>query len=349
MSVLVEPLGLIVPRMVLDISYPGGADAFIRELSEAGAPCRRICADEQLVSVSFDGREDAQAIAIRLVNLDIVAVEDRRYQELAFVDHTCEPSMPCDWLEWRHHEEGFTSGWMAGTDPGDFHAPASWILEQSPALASGDIRDEPGRCMLLADEDGRETWLDFVTGAIMSGLPPREVGPEYYEQHAAHLSLSPLALARDEARESGDALIGVVRAALDWRGVNYQQTSRAVLHLVVPRHSGSYLLMFTADAKRDLLTLVASYGSKVPASRRVEMAKATSYINKRLSVGNLELDFADGEVRLRVRMEVEDCVLTERMVDSLLGDAIHAMERFHQPIMQVAFGGVDPDIAIMGA
>lgn len=349
MSVLVEALGLIVPRMVLDVSYPGGADAFIRELSEADAPCRRFCADEQLVSVSFDGRDDAQSIAIHLCNLGIIAVDDHRYQELAFVDHACEPSMPCDWLELRHHEEAFTSCWMAGTDPGHFHAPASWILERSPALATGDIRDEPGRCMLLADEDGRETWLDFVTGAIISGLPPREVGAEWCGDHPAHLSLSQLVPARDEARESADALLGVVRSALDRRGINYQQTGRAVLHLVLQRQSASYLLLFTADAKRDFLTLVASYGSKVPAARRVEMAKATSFINKRIGVGNLELDFADGEVRLRVRMDVEGGILTERMVDNLLGDAMHAMERFHQPIMQVAFGGVDPEIAIMGA
>jgi hypothetical protein len=172
-SVLVEALSLIIPRKVLDVSYPGGTDAFMSRMCDPAVPCRRVCADDRLVSVSFSGADEARIVGGELLALGIVALDDGRFYEMAFIDQAEGPTMPCDWIEWRKHKDGFSYCWLSGTDPDPMHAPANWTPEQSRSLTFHDFRDEPGRCLLLAEEDGKETWIDFNTGEIANGLSPR--------------------------------------------------------------------------------------------------------------------------------------------------------------------------------
>jgi hypothetical protein len=51
MSVLVEALTVIVRRLTLDVSWPGGTDAYLAAVY-ADSPARLACADGNLTSVS---------------------------------------------------------------------------------------------------------------------------------------------------------------------------------------------------------------------------------------------------------------------------------------------------------
>jgi hypothetical protein len=84
--------------------------------------------------------------------------------------------MPCDWLEWRQHKDGFVYAWLAGTEPGDMAADLDWTPERSRTMQRGDITTEPGRALRLADEDGIETWLDLKTALQHRGLAIRGEG-----------------------------------------------------------------------------------------------------------------------------------------------------------------------------
>ncbi|HEY5021203.1 MAG TPA: hypothetical protein VII30_01820, partial [Gemmatimonadaceae bacterium] len=83
MSVLVEALSLIVLRKVLDTNYPGGTDAFMERMREPRARCRLVCADEQLVSLSFVALAEACVVEDELCALGVVSVENEHFLELA--------------------------------------------------------------------------------------------------------------------------------------------------------------------------------------------------------------------------------------------------------------------------
>lgn len=340
MSVLVEALSLIVPRKVLDVSYPGGTDAFMNRMCEVEVPCRLVCADDRLVSVSFHGVTEAQVVGNELLGLGIVAVDGDRFQELAFVDQLQGPTMPCDWLEWRRHQDGFTYCWVAGTDPEPMHAPENWTPQHSRDITFHDIRDEPGRCFKLAEEDGRETWVDFQTGALVEG-PARTIGPSSPPPKQSQSMAEDLFA--DSSTSDEQPLMSVVCAMLDEYEYSYQKLDDTRLHLTSRNEHGVYSLLFNANDETDLVRLSGGYGSNVPVHRRLAVAEALTRINYRLGIGNFDLDFSDGELRFRIAVDVEDGRLSIKMADNMLGFTLHTMERFHDSIMRVAFGNADPE------
>jgi hypothetical protein len=345
MAVLVEALCLVVPRTVLDISYPGGADAFMTRMCDPAVPCRLVCADERLVSVSFLGAAEAEVVERELCELGIVAVDDDRFAELAFVDQRAGPTLPCDWLEWGTHDDGFTYCWVAGTDPDPLHVPEGWTPEQSRNLVFQDLREEPGRCIKLADENGREIWLDLHTGRQFAAPAPA-AGPADEPSDS-----------RDEMTDDTDepqapdteVLLDIVRASLDAQGYHYQESAERWIMLTIRCQKGAYRVMATANDRRPLVRVICGYGSYVPEARRTAVAEAIARINFNIAIGCFDLDFTDGELRFRSAIDVEQGTLSTTMVDNMIGYALHSLDRYHDALMRVAFAGEDPEAALVQA
>jgi hypothetical protein len=332
-SVLVEALSLVIRHSVLDISYPGGTHAFVQRMRDPSVPCRCVCSDDTLVSVSFFGADDATVVGSELLALGIVAMDDDRFYELAFIDQAKGPTMPCDWIEWQKHEAGYTSCWLAGTEPEPLHAPDNWTPEQSRRLTFHDVRSEPGRCMKLADEpDGHEVWLDFETGKIAPGDPLDPVTESEIEQPT---SSAPEGM-----------LLSTIRAMLDAQQFQYQAIGTNSLTSTFHNEHGVYTILFSAWDATAIVTLWGAYGSNIPENRRVPIAEALTRINFLLSLGNFELDFSDGELHFRIGIDVEDGRLSEKMLSNMLCCTLHAMERFHVALMRIAFGDIEPETAL---
>jgi hypothetical protein len=170
MSVLVEALAVIVRRVTLDMSWPGGTDAYIAAALAAESPARLACADDELTAVSFLFANDCQAWIARLEHHGIVHLGDNRCVDIVCIDQQAGPANPCDWIEWRQHPDGFSYAWLAGTEPGDVVAPSTWRPRQSSRDAHTDVRDDNERMMQLATEDGLDYWLDLETGEQIVGL-----------------------------------------------------------------------------------------------------------------------------------------------------------------------------------
>lgn len=143
------------------------------------------------------------------------------------------------------------------------------------------------------------------------------------------------------------ALMDTVRSLLDGHGYMYQLLDVHTLHCALRNAHGLYTFYFTADDSRDFLRLIGSYGPYVPADRRPAIAEALTRINARIPLGNFELDFSDGEVRFRASLDVEEGLLSEKMVDNMLGFTMGAMERFHDALMRIAFGDGDPELSLV--
>jgi hypothetical protein len=172
MCVLIEALTLVVPTINLDISYPGGSDAFLQAMLDLERPPRFVCnADPDLVNISFYDPQHADP-AEQLLTSCLIGLDHKSLTmvDFAWVDQHFGPSMPTPWLEWRRHEDGFTYAWRVYTDPGDMAAPVDWTPECSSRLVRTDFRDM--KCAFpLQRTDDHEIWLDLETGQQIIGLP----------------------------------------------------------------------------------------------------------------------------------------------------------------------------------
>ena len=109
MSVLIEALTMVVPRRVLDVSYPGGPGAFLQALAGLERPPRFVCeGDPELVAASFHDRRHLEP-AYDLLEEYLICSDGKEFVELALVREGQGPPLPCEWLKWKNHEDGFTS------------------------------------------------------------------------------------------------------------------------------------------------------------------------------------------------------------------------------------------------
>jgi len=166
MSVLIEAICLVVPRVALDLRYPGGTEAFMAELIHPSSEHRYICSDPHLVSVSYSTPDACDRTASSLVDAGMIEVAGCQFQEMAIVDQSHGPILQCPWLVWSREPEGYTCAWIAGQDRGEIAAPEGWSAEKSQRLSRLGSRSAPADVLRLGEENGAEAWLDFRTGRI---------------------------------------------------------------------------------------------------------------------------------------------------------------------------------------
>ena len=341
MSVLIEALTMVVPRRVLDVSYPGGTGTFLQALAGLERPPRFVCeGDPELVAASFHDQRHLEP-AYDLLEEYLICSDGKEFVELALVREGQGPPMPCGWLEWKNHEDGFTFAWHAGGEPGMLAAPERWTPEQSQVLprATRDVRDEPGRAMRLGCSGGRETWLDFETGRLVD-CEAREAGA------AADAGEPPPAERVQPATAEPGPLMEVVSGVLEARGWECQ--CRGPNHLSSRVRNGrfGFDLLLLADEEAGQVCCGAVFTTRVPERRRTAVVEALARANWGLRMGNFEMDLSDGEVRFRTGVTLSDGELTPGMVEAMLQTVLGTSEFYHDAVMRVAFGEVEPEVAI---
>jgi hypothetical protein len=80
----------------------------------------------------------------------------------------------------------------------------------------------------------------------------------------------------------------------------------------------------------------------VPENKRAAVAESITRINYGMIYGNLEMDLADGEVRVRTIVEA-DGNLGDPMIERALASNLETADRFLAPTLAVAFGNAVPD------
>jgi hypothetical protein len=188
-----------------------------------------------------------------------------------------------------------------------------------------DPRAEEGRCIWLGHDGDREIWLDFATGAVESWPPMPRV---------------------NQGRASPPKLMDTVVRAMARREIVHARDTPDILKFVVESDHGPFAFTCVTNDEACLVTLIGNFAARIPAARRLAVAEAITRINFVLGFGALEMDFADGELRHVVTLDVEEGLLSPKMVDNMLGCAFITMDRYHDAIMRVAFGDIDPVVAL---
>jgi hypothetical protein len=93
------------------------------------------------------------------------------------------------------------------------------------------------------------------------------------------------------------------------------------------------------EAQRFLFYL--DYGPTVPAERREEIARFLTRANSGLAIGNFEMDWDDGLVRFKASVDFAGTTLSEGLIQNAILSAMHAVEVYSKPLLQVVGGEKD--------
>ena len=104
-----------------------------------------------------------------------------------------------------------------------------------------------------------------------------------------------------------------------------------------------------ADARDDsfLCCFYSVFPETVPEEQRLAMAEFMTRVNYKLTVGSFEMDFYDGEVRLRTSIDVEGDRLSMALFRQLTVANVTMMDRYFPAIKAIISGEMSPEEAIV--
>ena len=295
-----------------------------------GPVSRLACADGELTSVCFLLPEDCTQWLDRLSVLGIERAADGLDGDIVCIDERTGPTTACDWIEWRRDEDGFTYCWIAGRPAGEMAAPPHWSPAKSRVLSGLNSPDPSGRLIRLAEVNGLIYWLDLDTGQ------------QIVRHSSTHWGARSTAVSEPE--ESHGSLLEPVSAALETLGWK-PELSGSTFHIVLVNGSVfRYRILVDVDEALQTVVVYGVFPVVVPAERRLAVAELIARLNWCFTLGAIELDFSDGEIRYRTGCDVEAGVLTPGMVLTMLGNVSASVDRYGGALMRVVFGSEDPAV-----
>lgn len=84
----------------------------------------------------------------------------------------------------------------------------------------------------------------------------------------------------------------------------------------------------------------------VPESMRMSIAEYVTRANYGIMIGNFELDFQDGEVRMKTSADVEDTPITHIFIRNLLVANLGTADRYFPGFVKVLYSNMEPADAI---
>ena len=85
---------------------------------------------------------------------------------------------------------------------------------------------------------------------------------------------------------------------------------------------------------------------KVPETARPAAAEFITRANYGLRIGNLEMDFTDGEVRYKSSLDFEGETLTAGLIKNTIYPTVQALDRYLPGLMGVIYGDKSPTEAL---
>jgi hypothetical protein len=109
--------------------------------------------------------------------------------------------------------------------------------------------------------------------------------------------------------------------------------------------SAQFRLQVVVDERDGIFQVVTYFPTRVPAAHRVPVAVFCSYANFGLSLGRLEFNPDDGELRTTFETPYERGNLPGEVIVDAIDCSTTLAELFHPAIMSIVYGGRDPKAA----
>ncbi len=141
----------------------------------------------------------------------------------------------------------------------------------------------------------------------------------------------------------------VIGAWLDANDWNYQDNpDKGYYSIPCTGQCGSWQVI--ADAQvfddKERVLVYSVYPIRVPENKRSVVSELVARINYGMSVGNFELDFNDGEIRMKTSIDLSGIALSDEMFDRLFSTNIGSANRYLSAVYGVAFGDISPKLAV---
>lgn len=324
MSVLTDAFSVIVPRVVLDAKYPGGSRTFIAEMGMPECGAYSVCADANLVSVSFLRRDGGNAMTQRLVELKFMSTEYDSFFEFAYVDQLLGPVSSYGWFDWILHSDGYSYAWRAGESPGELAFPEGWTPAHSQKLANSQTDTNIVRRIQLSVEGGRESWLDLHTGEVGEGMA-RNVANVADEIEAKRMAVIV------------EALMGIIRQMLNESNKTYDVVSETQIAINPLDADPARWLFFEVRTKPLSIHCWREMKPLVPEHKLVEVADLFVRLNLFHPLCTFELDHATGKTRVKQGMLVEDASVTPQLLKRMSDIILYAAALYHLAMCHVVF------------
>ena len=166
MAILVEGISVIIRRMTIEDSYPGGWTAYAEN-----APNKTLCADEEIVRVGFMTPSDVETYVRDLEGYGLQFQVDGKARDMAVADQLRGLTTPCDWLEFGHVDMESSSKRCAacrlkGSTSQALITPEGWQFEGSLSQTFGFVPSEyiDRSLKFLRHQNGVDVYLNEVTG-----------------------------------------------------------------------------------------------------------------------------------------------------------------------------------------
>ncbi len=145
-----------------------------------------------------------------------------------------------------------------------------------------------------------------------------------------------------------ESLIETVQQWLDQKGHQYSTNEPECWFMF--GHAGEHanwrvVLDVCEDETTCCLLVVSIFPFSVPVGRRLAVAELLTRLNFDMIAGCFDIDFDDGEVRLKVAADVIPGQLTLQVINRLVQTNFGACDFCLGPILGVAFGGLEPSKA----
>jgi hypothetical protein len=129
-------------------------------------------------------------------------------------------------------------------------------------------------------------------------------------------------------------------AASDWPFERHAH--EPLLRLQFDGENATFTCYARVVEDKDAFVFYALFPEAVPADRRSAVAELLTRLNYGLTIGNFELDFADGEVRYRASIDVDTTELQPELIKPLAAAAVLNMDYYLPGIRAVVRGEATP-------
>ena len=130
----------------------------------------------------------------------------------------------------------------------------------------------------------------------------------------------------------------------DWP-VN-QVEGRSVYKTAFEGKNGQFTCYAQERTEQEQFVFYSIFPVRSPENKLDVIAQFVTRANYGMIIGNFEMDYADGEIRYKTSIDIEDIALDEPLVRHMVYANVLTMDKYFPGLMRVLYAGIDPVAAI---
>src|SRR5438552_65796 len=130
------------------------------------------------------------------------------------------------------------------------------------------------------------------------------------------------------------------------KGLSFREIGEMpILEVTYPMQACNYKCQAIPAEERNQLVFYTFCPLKAHTTRRLSVSEFITRANSELMIGNLEMNYEDGEIRFKTCIDLASSDLTPVLIDPVVEGSVRTMEFFLPKLMLVMYANVPPALA----